>query len=128
MVRSSHSALALFCIALEFGSLAHMAVVRHEICAEHGEAVDVFHDAAHSHAVAVASKVRTVESRGDADSHEGHDHCQLACNRRNATCVESSSSVPAAIVSIASATSAFVERSTPTIALLDLAPKSSPPA
>jgi hypothetical protein len=125
--RVAASIFAMLALFAQLGSIAHLAVVKHVTCAEHGEMVDV---ADQPGAVAAHVDSRAAERRFDGADElaHGHDHCPMAAFRRQrvlARATERPLSLPA------TATHRFIlgARATPAraIALLHLAPKSSPP-
>jgi hypothetical protein len=116
--------LALFA---QLGSIAHLALVKHVTCAEHGEMIDVVDQSGKSVA---AVDSRPAESRiglAETPAH-GHDHCPLAAFRRQRI-VARAHARPAPLPSSNPHCFAFETRLTPAraIALLDVAPKISPP-
>lgn len=125
--RIATSLFAILALFAQLGSLAHLALVKHVTCAEHGEMIDVADQAATS---AVGADGRVAERRigsTQAWAH-GHDHCPLAAFRRQ----RSVARVQARPLSLPMAEPrgfALPAHLTPTpaIALLDVAPKSSPP-
>lgn len=126
-VRIATSLFAMLALFAQLGSLAHLALVKHVTCAEHGELIDVADPAATS---IVSTDSRPAERRiGSAQSSaHGHDHCPLAAFRRQrnfarvqARPLSLPTSEPRGFALEAHLTPA------PAIALLDVAPKSSPP-
>ena len=119
--------IAALSLVAQLGSVAHLAVVQHVTCLEHGEQIDV---ARESGAQAIADAKPVTEQRVAAASEpgHGHDHCPVAAFRRQRAFTETHARVlppatadPRVFVLAAHVTPA------PAIALLSLAPKSSPP-
>lgn len=116
-------ALATF-VAGQLASVAHAALVRHAVCADHGEAVHV----------SSAEAAEVPAHRDDTDAVSGsepapaddHEHCSVACERR-------ALARPGSRASIAGhggdAPRPLRDAQVPpAIAIYRLAPKSSPPA
>jgi hypothetical protein len=125
------TALAVVCLLGPIVAQAHMLLVQHATCAEHGELVHldgVNGDSVGTDATA-SSDLTTVSSASleDAKPH-GHDHCAAASARRIQAPVDRPQlNLPAA----ASATAAPFDLDAPSgapVALYRLAPKNSPPA
>jgi uncharacterized Zn-binding protein involved in type VI secretion len=74
--------LAVVALVGQLASFAHLVLVRHVTCAEHGELVEIGRDhstpAVRSHRLAVA----TVGDASATETH-GHEHCLLAPMRRD---------------------------------------------
>ncbi|HVJ15767.1 MAG TPA: hypothetical protein VM686_10000 [Polyangiaceae bacterium] len=103
----------------------HHALIRHAVCAEHGEFVHV--EAHADHAASDAGKTPAVSASEDGD--DAHDHCQLppglhdpAAEPAEPPSVLTSTSTGAAP---SAAPSEALARSIP---ILSLAPKQSPPS
>ena len=132
MVRIARSLLALLCIAGHVGAVAHYAIVRHEVCPEHGELVDA-HGGPDDHRPATdahgsSSDVPLIAASADGDAHGDHDHCALACERRDHALIGANVVValaPPADVGPPLSVTLLSHRS---ISILQLAPKASPPA
>ena len=116
------SAIAFFVLAAQIGGLAHLAFVKHVECAEHGEMVEVRAGSTIDHQDPVAA------FHTDSAPAHGHDHCGIATLRRERT---QSHSVPVAVApQPRTDLGRTLERAIappPSIAILDLAPKNSPP-
>jgi len=120
---------ALCSLAGQLGAVAHFAVVRHGVCATHGEAVHVargLHGRAahpHDHAANASSQA----SEGEPD-HE-HDHCLVAARLREAAIAPQPRLEPPgqAAESCSAAPHVVQGASLGGIAALALAPKNSPP-
>jgi hypothetical protein len=117
--------LALALLSAQLGAAAHFAVVRHEVCAEHGELVhpDGGVHAAAPRGASAFPALTASEARGG----HGHDHCVVVGTRRQAlaasraefTCLERDDGrvLPSAALA-----------PPPCEARFRLAPKQSPPA
>lgn len=117
---------AALALVAQIGGVAHLALVQHVTCAEHGETLDV----AQSHAAQVADARPITENRlgAAAESGHGHDHCPLAAFRRQRALSGSHARIlpPATADPRPFVLGAYVAPA-PAIALLAFAPKSSPP-
>jgi hypothetical protein len=127
MTRGFAAALAIFALAGQVASFAHLVLVRHVTCAEHGEMIEVGHGHA---AVATAPHRRAVTAVSEAAGAEahGHEHCLLTPMRRDRL----AAGAPVAFDSVhidAYGTIGVVgtDEVAPPIALIVLAPKNSPP-
>jgi hypothetical protein len=86
---TSWLALVLVCasVAGQLASFAHLALVRHSVCAEHGELIHS-DDAGQDHAAAGAAVASGVPGRAafsiahGADAAHTHEHCLLVTGRR----------------------------------------------
>ncbi len=118
-------------LSTQFGSLAHLAFVRHGVCAEHGDLVHTFGDASEQHAVdtegqGIDSASRGTQTGGDGDA---HDHCTLATTARDGALIGAQAPAARTLAPTAaprtpdSQLDRSIER-----ARYRLAPKTSPPA
>jgi hypothetical protein len=128
--KGAAAALALLCVVGPILGYAHMLLVAHVQCVEHGELLHVAaaHTAVETHANAGRRTAEpSVDARSDveSESHE-HDHCGVASARKTQAAVDSVRPVAVATVQPARPTS---ERAVecPPVALYVLAPKTSPP-
>ena len=119
--------VAALSLVAQLGSVAHLAVVQHVTCLEHGETIDVARQSG-TPALADAKPVREDRIAATSEPGHGHDHCPLAAFRRQRALSQSEARIlppatadPRPFVLAAHVTPA------PAIALLSLAPKSSPP-
>lgn len=132
------STLVGACLALQLAGTVHLAVVDHELCADHGVAVDVA-EGAHGHGH--ADRPGQVETRGEPEARSDadrsgsapagadHDHCPLAENRSARALVVQAAAVGPRCATIAP--DAHVQLAVVALspsALRLLAPKTSPPA
>ncbi len=118
--------LALALAGAQGASLAHLAIVKHAYCPEHGELI---HPDARPHASASAPRPTTpglYASEEEAHAH-GHDHCILSGQRRDVALAARTTAVPidGARQSDVAPGLACVPASNPRFRL---APKQSPPA
>jgi hypothetical protein len=122
--RLGASALVAVLLCAQLGGALHFAVVQHVSCAEHGELVEIGADAD-----ARAARVATHETvRADDTTIHGHDHCAVSAIRREPIHSVAPLALAARLPN-AAITDASIARHEPprAIAILDLAPKSSPP-
>jgi hypothetical protein len=124
--------LALFALIGQLSSSAHLLLVRHAVCPEHGELIHAASSepSRTEHTKAPEAKASLVQASADADElTDGHGHCSIAAQRRER-------GVPNAASARVAASESIVARSAPAQqqvfafggALLLLAPKNSPPA
>lgn len=107
-------------LAAQLTSIAHLCFVRHVVCAEHGEAIDV---APSSSVTVERTSIAAVASDSSPD-----DHCQLEAFRRQGS--RPADATAAVVVAVAwTTTTVRFDKYTPApaIDLLLLAPKGSPP-
>ena len=119
--------LALLCLASQAAALAHVVLVAHAACAEHGEWIDARAGEGPRHAAPLPSNDPSLATTGGAAAAHSHDHCTVATQRDN----------PRPVGPLALAVTSGPERvagvepgACPSAPLdaLDVAPKSSPPA
>lgn len=122
-------------LVAQLSALVHLGLVRHVICAEHGELIhadDVDHSpATPAQAVSPATTARTTSASGrhEGSAYHGHEHCLMAAHRRERAVPSNNgwfsfvSEPPPSDTTESSA----VPRPAP-VAIYRLAPKSSPPA
>jgi hypothetical protein len=117
--------VALFYVAQQLSVVAHLALVRHAVCDEHGELVDV--DVARASEASGSSKQGSQES----SSHLGHDHehCGVLAHLRQQFNPPVFVGIPARVAALPDV-AAVLCLSAPSIAIpvYCLAPKNSPPA
>lgn len=123
--------LVATCVALQLAGTLHLLVVQHELCLEHGEAIDIGSDHAHGLAVPGAAQARSNASATSRHgSHEAgaHAHCLLVEDRSGRAFVVAPAveiaGAPALIASVATPGATW---SLPANTLRLLAPKTSPP-
>jgi len=121
------SVLATLALAGQVTSFAHLVLVRHVTCAEHGELVEVGRDHASAKPTEQRHATNVVTAASTADVH-GHDHCLIAPMRRDRI----AAGAPASFDSIhidAYRTIGVIaaDEIAPPIAVILLAPKNSPP-
>jgi hypothetical protein len=122
--------LAAVCLASQLSGLAHLALVPHLACAEHGELVELGPGGPeHRSLVQVEASGRVQASPAQVSQRHGHDHCVLAALRRTPACLERG---PASVEARPSEEPvAGWRRVAPPgsgLPVLAVAPKSSPPA
>jgi hypothetical protein len=120
------------CLALQLSGTAHLALSTHDICAEHGEAVDVTPPAQTRGAdldLAQPTGMGPMARSGDSPIGESHEHCPLAEDRGGRALVVPPAHVGPAFVAPVSAAGPQARIETPSArARYLLAPKTSPPA
>lgn len=118
---------AALALCSQLFALAHLWLVPHTRCAEHGETVHDDHaaEAPRVHAPERAD-LSASPAAPDGATDDGHDHCQLLTDRRAVTAERSV--VVARACSFAGTTFQLVEHTAPGRALYRIAPKVSPPA
>ena len=128
LARFGTLALAVLCLTTQVSAFAHLALVPHATCIEHGEPVDAgaqfpvkLAQSADESAV-VADPLTTVAAHS-------HDHCILSALRRSPAHLQTESAPNAVLTALNLGERRDADQLIPpVIALLDLAPKSSPPA
>lgn len=123
---------AYICFFAYLSGFAHFAFVRHGVCAEHGEVIhfDNSHSKAHAGDLRLwssASEVAAVSQSAGSSSGAGHDHCILAHERRNQA-KPSTAKVGLAPVSHLQPPARCAGCELKSLAVYELAPKTSPPA
>ncbi len=125
--RGFAAALAVVALAGQLSSFAHLVLVRHVTCAEHGDMIEVGRERVIAAAATERAAEDSVAAASPAESH-GHEHCLVAPMRRDrlasrAGAVLDSSHIDAyGTIGVARS-----ETIAPAIAVLVLAPKNSPP-
>jgi hypothetical protein len=129
--RSLALGLALFALVGQLSSSAHLLLVRHAVCPEHGELIHAASGEPRrsEHAKAPDGKLALVQASADGDEFaDAHGHCPIATHRRErgvpsaaAARIEAADSVRALYIPTQQQAFAFGG------ALLLLAPKNSPP-
>jgi hypothetical protein len=126
--------MLVFAFAGQVSTLAHLALVKHAVCFEHGEFI---HDAEHVHA-----SVTSQASRGSASAHvslqtrdaeeastHADEHCTVTAHRREHSVFRAAPSLEVRLAAVAGAAPA---RHQPQRAfgrtVFHFAPKCSPPA
>jgi hypothetical protein len=126
--KRSASAFAVVTLIAQIGSVAHFAFVKHVECADHGEMIDVAPDADELRPPAVTDGSSDAVRADRAKAH-GHEHCAVAAFRRTRAETRSTESSSSPVAIDRARRAAPTEREPlPSIAILDFAPKGSPPA
>jgi hypothetical protein len=125
--------LVALCLTTQLSGFAHLALVPHVACAEHGELVeaDGRRQAATPSGVASNVEVAAVSSepRVEPSGSHAHDHCICTAVRRTPARVSRASAGPELrAVRPPSLLATREIPSAPALAPLDVAPKSSPPS
>ena len=118
--------VAALTLAGQLSSFVHFVVVRHMVCPEHGELVELEHTA--PAATQANSPDRNVyRTSGDEHPGHGHDHCLMTAQLRQRATLTQGEPVHVAGPELARlAPAPGAPRAA--VALLRLAPKHSPPA
>ncbi|HEX3867107.1 MAG TPA: hypothetical protein VHV78_10150 [Gemmatimonadaceae bacterium] len=126
-MRGFAAILAVVALAGQLASFAHLVLVRHVTCAEHGELVEIGRDQS---TVAVRSQRPAASTVGDASQTEthGHEHCLLAPMRRDRLAASATAAFDVARFD----TDPTISRApdvavSPAVAVIVFAPKNSPP-
>ncbi|MEO7037206.1 MAG: hypothetical protein ABI548_24850 [Polyangiaceae bacterium] len=77
------AAIAVFYIAVQLSAIAHLALVRHAICLEHGELIHSDAAPAPSRTVAKQSAAPGVRASTGVPPGEEHEHCSVAAHLRH---------------------------------------------
>jgi hypothetical protein len=120
--------VALFYVAQHLSAVAHFALVRHAVCDEHGELVDV--EATTSAAAAEGSPASELNSpQSSSHSGHGHEHCGVLAHLRPHLSAAVFAAIPVRVAARPDITIASRHRA-PSLAIpiYRLAPKNSPPA
>jgi hypothetical protein len=119
--------LAVIALVGQLASFAHLVLVRHVTCAEHGELVELGRDRP---MVATVSRRHVPMAVADASSAggHGHDHCLIAPMRRDRLAIGTPASLDSThIEAYGTIGYAGDDGLASPIALILLAPKNSPP-
>jgi hypothetical protein len=125
--RVAAAALLAFALAGQLANLAHLAVVHHEVCLEHGELMHSEEQGARRIASHADSALTTLRERESGATHD-HDHCGIAAHRRESAL----RSAPIRQLLDPSTPAAIAQRGEEPIRscgrdILSFAPKCSPP-
>ncbi len=117
-------------LAAQLATLGHLSIVRHTICREHGEAI-------HSGSPGGAQALRPTHQVAPADpalagggqpAAHSHDHCLAqAKTRERFALLPALDSMPGPVLAAATLPSLSAVGTAPAVAVLLLAPKTSPP-
>lgn len=121
--------LALLALGGQLLGTAHLLLMPHAVCAEHGELIHLHDGVAAEDAAHHESPVTTQLSVPEAAEADAHEHCLASALRRDQLALYEAPST--LILVSASQAVARVERSVhapKSVAILLLAPKSSPPS
>jgi hypothetical protein len=123
--------VAWLCLFLQGSAFAHTLLVRHTLCLEHGELI-------HAPSAAADAAPRALESERGRGAEQGsalaseheHEHCAVFALRRNALAPLAQAQITGALTGFERPCGGHGEGvcSSPSAALLLLAPKTSPPA
>jgi hypothetical protein len=120
---------ALLCLVAQVAGVAHLGLVAHVRCVEHDALVHTNTAGSHTQPAAPEHASTAQGIPGDVEGH-GDDHCLAAALRREQVLASAPVAAAASAPVISPARPAVALAVTPPapIALLSLAPKSSPPA
>ncbi|MDB4966915.1 MAG: hypothetical protein JWN44_2604 [Myxococcales bacterium] len=119
--------LAVVAVAGQISSFAHLVLVRHVTCAEHGDLVEVGHERT---LVAASSRRQapTAIATATLDEIHRHEHCLIAPMRRDRLAAGTAASRDSAHIDAYGTIGVVVDGGVvPPIAIIILAPKNSPP-
>jgi len=136
MRRKVHSSslavvLASVTLAAQISSVAHMALVRHAICPEHGELIhpDELGGSAGAPRALAKPDATAIQSAPQLPTVHGHDHCLLASYRRQRIIPAAGTVALVAPTPMVGDSCLVADAPRPAlVALYRLAPKNSPPA
>lgn len=112
----------------QLAGVAHMALVRHVTCPEHGELLHAEDDGTPSAPTPADGTASLAALTEDSESSHGHDHCAVAIQRRAQTMPVSRVAVAHTVSPVTEASNERAAPAMPLGAIYRLAPKSSPPA
>ena len=130
LVFPGRALLSLACVAAQLAATAHLLTETHQICAEHGEAI---HGASgRPHAVEASGRASlpyaSLQASRPAGSYQEHTHCAVVSDRRDHAGVHVASGArPLPALPSTHPLRLRIADAPRAIALLALAPKSSPP-
>jgi hypothetical protein len=126
-MRVMASFLATLALAGQVTSFAHLVLVRHVTCAEHGELVEIGKEGAIPKAPPPKRTTSFAGADSTADGH-GHDHCLIAPMRRDRIAARAPGSLDSFHIDAYGTIGVIAEDEVaPPIAVILLAPKNSPP-
>ncbi|RYZ33809.1 MAG: hypothetical protein EOO71_41015 [Myxococcaceae bacterium] len=118
----------LVCVLAYVGSVLHFALVQHTTCLEHGDVMHVSEAPAHVEEEVSFDDARVARApQAQAVPHSAEAHCHHAFMRREATPPAGSAPTLVAVSTRSSPALAVFRFHAAPVALLRLAPKSSPP-
>ena len=124
--RGFAAALAVVALAGQLSSFAHLVLVRHVTCAEHGDLIEVGRERAIT--TTVSRQAVTAVGAASAEETHGHEHCLIAPMRRDRLALGSGAVHDSAhIDAYGTIGVARAQAIAPAIAVIVLAPKNSPP-
>ena len=128
MARWMTVGLAVLWLTTQLSGFAHLAFVPHVTCVEHGELIDAGAQPAAAHSAQTVER-DTVAAQEVPLAEHSHDHCLLTAMRRvSARLIRSSVDVVALCAARPISDPQHDAPVPPAIALLDVAPKNSPPS
>jgi hypothetical protein len=130
--RATTLVIAATCVSLQLFATFHLLTVQHELCAEHGEPIDVERSAQQGHLrfdSGHSAETGPAASSGTRSENGTHDHCLLAADRSSGAALVSAANASAHCAPLIAKRPRFADLwSMPASVLRLLAPKTSPPA
>ena len=128
--RSGMRATSTLLLAAQLFALGHLLIVQHAICPEHGETI---HSGPPSDALALpiheGAAADPALGSGAPLAEHAHDHClALAHTRGRFALLPASDLIPGSLLVAATLPSLSAASAAPAVAVLLLAPKTSPPS
>ena len=121
LARIAATFLVVAFLVAQMVAVGHQASVRHTVCPEHGELVDGTQDAAPATSLALST------STGSDVPHD-HDHCSIWSPRRSPLGDRAPALLAGEVASVPTLVLASESLNAETVAILRIAPKTSPPA
>lgn len=119
--------LTVVALAGQVSSFAHLALVRHVTCAEHGDLIEVGRERAIVATAAPRQAPAAFSAAAKSDAH-GHEHCLIAPMRRDRLAGGTPASFDSAHIDGYGTIGVVGDHEgAPPIAIIVLAPKNSPP-
>lgn len=129
--RRTTLSLAALCLFAQLSGLAHLAIVPHVTCAEHGELIEASASTSdwsiHSSSPGESFEICSVEPGLEAAAEHSHDHCAVTSMRRTPGCPLGPTSTEMSAPVEQPRRVGREPRVHTALPLLALAPKSSPP-
>jgi len=120
--------VALFYVVQHVSAVAHFALVRHAVCEEHGELVDIGATTSLSPATEHSREVDQGSRESSPSTHD-HEHCGVLAHLRQQLAPSVSAGVSARVVAVAEVEIVFGPSAAPLATpVYCIAPKNSPPA
>ena len=119
--------MAVIALAGQLSGFAHLVLVRHVTCAEHGDMIEVGRNRAIA-AKAVHRQAPVTFADASSEESHGHEHCLIAPMRRDRIAAGAPASLDQLHVDAYCTIGRIAnDEASPPIAIIVLAPKNSPP-